>query len=217
MRDHLWEIVSEFKKDNRRMLVIKCPDCGKTYEIRRTNYRDAHGCRACRFSVQNRKTLGKHRGVGDLTKTYFNYFKNTAHRRNVPFTVSIEYLWDLAVKQEMRCALSGLPIMFPTIGDGYGNSRFTPNELQRMRTGARAANAASLDRIDSYKPYEPGNVQWLNKYVNIMKNGLSQDEFVFYCHQVASLHANPEPSELKGNRKVVGSKVQRLEGEDSDP
>lgn len=197
----LWKIISEFKEDNRQMLEIGCPDCDMTYKIRRTKYREQRGCRRCRFVVQNRKSLGKHRGVGDLTRTYFNYFRSTARRRNVAFTVSIEYLWELALKQDMKCALSGLTIVFPTTSDYVGNPVMDVNTLQRIRTGCGMVQAASLDRIDSSKPYKEGNVQWTNKYVNIMKNGFSQDEFVFYCHRVALLHADPELSELKGNRK----------------
>ena len=198
---NLWKIISEYKKDNRRMLKIACPACGLEYEIRKTKYRDQRACRRCRFVVQNRKSLGSHRGIGDLTRTFYNYFKNTAKRRNVKFSVSIEYLWELAVKQDMKCALSGMEIVFPTVASIDGAPIMDETTLRHMRIGSGHIQAASLDRIDSSKSYEEGNVQWTNKYVNIMKNGFSQDEFIFYCHKVALLHDNPELSELKGNKK----------------
>ena len=215
----LWNIVEEFKQDNRRMMRIACPDCSYEYTIRKTKYREYRSCARCRFVVQNRDNLGKHRGVGDLTRTYFNYFRNTARHRGVSFTVSLEHLWALAVNQNMRCALSGLPLVFPTIQGGDGNWTADYNAQQKIRLGSGRVEMASLDRIDSSKPYEEGNVQWVNKYVNIMKNGLSQDEFIHYCHLVASQHANPELSRLKGNRHgaMVRRKVQRLEGEESKP
>lgn len=215
----LWEIVEEFSQDNRKMLRVACPECGHKYAIRKTKYREHRSCTRCRFVVQNRDNLGKHRGVGDLTRTYFNYFRNTARRRDVPFTVSIEYLWGLAVDQGMKCALSGLPLVFPTIQSGGGNWTADYNAQQKIRLGQGRVDTASLDRIDSSKAYEEGNVQWVNKFVNIMKNGLSQDEFVYYCHLVASQHANPELSRLKGNRHgaMVRRKVQRLEGEEPNP
>ena len=219
MKWKLWNIVEEFKQDNRKMLRIACPDCKHEYAIRKTKYREQRSCTRCRFVVQNRDNLGKHRGVGDLTRTYFNYFRNTARRRGVPFTVDIEYLWRLAVDQGMRCALSGLPLVFPTIQTGDGNWTADYNAQQKMRLGQGRVDMASLDRIDSSKAYEKGNVQWVNKYVNIMKNGLAQDEFIHYCHLVASQHANPELSCLKGNRynAVVRQKVQRLAGEEPTP
>jgi hypothetical protein len=152
---------------------------------------------------RNRKSAGKHRGVGLLTRTFYGYFRNVARRRNLAFDVSIDDLWGLAVVQDLRCALSGLPLTFPKVSwlcGGYDSS----------------AHSASLDRIDSTKQYTLGNVQWVHKIVNIMKNGLSQEEFVHLCHAIASRHANPEPSGLKG-MKLVRPKVQRLMGEDSRP
>jgi len=34
-----------------------------------------------------------------------------------------------------------------------------------------------------------------------MKNGFSQKEFIYMCHKVSELHANPELRQLKGNKK----------------
>jgi hypothetical protein len=49
--------------------------------------------------------------------------------------LSIEDTWELFTKQECRCALSGLPLYFPS---------------KRNKTDGNA----SLDRIDSSKGYE---------------------------------------------------------------
>jgi hypothetical protein len=42
-----------------------------------------------------------------------------------------------------------------------------------------------LDRIDSSKGYIVGNVQWVHKHVNVMKNIFSQEMFIFICNQVS--------------------------------
>lgn len=212
----LWKIVGQFTADHRAMLAIECPDCQHRYTIRRTQYRTFRTCNRCRFIVQNRKNLGQHRGAGDLTRTFYNYFRNGARRRNIPFDVSIEYLWNLAVQQDMRCALSGLEFVFPTIQNGVGNWSADYNAQQRIRTGAGRIDVASLDRRNSTLGYVEGNVQWVNKWMNMVKNGLAHDEFVHVCHLVASRHADPEPSRLNWfpyGRGCVGRKVQRLEGE----
>jgi hypothetical protein len=44
---------------------------------------------------------------------------------------------------------------------------------------------ASLDRIDSSKGYVEGNVQWVHKRINIMKNDLSDSEFIEWCRVVS--------------------------------
>lgn len=214
--DKHWIIKSEFKYDNRNMLVIACPLCGLEYEIRKTNYRKERTCRRCRFVAQNRVTLGRHHGVGDLTKTFYNYFRLTAKKRNIPWDVSIEYLWQLAESQQKKCALSGLDIVFPTITGAGGGFEMDIKTLTKMRLGSGMVEAASLDRIDSDKGYIEGNVQWVCKWINIMKNGLDNDEFVHLCHLVALRHADPEPSRLNWfpYGRDVRRKVQRLEGEE---
>jgi hypothetical protein len=217
--DKLWLVKSEFTQDHRKMLVIACPKCGLEYRIRKTNFRDERECRACRFVAQNRASLGKHRGVGNLTRSFYNYFRHMATKRGIEWAVSIDYLWDLAKQQEMKCALTGLDIVFPTISNLAGGHTFDAATQQRMAKGFGNVAVASLDRLNSDLGYVPGNVQWLTKWANIMKNGLSQEEFVHLCHLVASRHANPEPSRLMGfpYGRDCRRKVQRLEGEETQP
>ena len=200
----LWEVVDSYTEENRGMMIIRCPDCGYQYKIRATQYRNTRSCRRCRFVIQNKGNLGKHRGVGELSKTYYNYYKNNAKRRSVSFTVSIKELWRIALSQDMTCALSGLPIKFPTMRNINGQAHFgdlTFNEKQYVRVGSGNLLAASVDRIDSEKGYRKGNVQWVNKSINVMKNGFSQEEFIYYCHQVAKHNKCPKIGKLKGNRK----------------
>lgn len=135
-------------------------------------------CRGCGTAERNRNTFGKHRGVGAFSRTFYNHFKFTAKRRSLDFTVTIEYLSDLFESQGRKCALSGLPLEMP-VGTGVGGALTTPN-------------SPSLDRIDSTKGYVEGNVQWLNKYANIMKNDLSNTQFIAFCHTVSERHKKPD-------------------------
>jgi len=65
-----------------------------------------------------------------------------------------------------KCALSGLPI---TLGK-------TQHDIHMQ--------SASLDRIDSSKGYELGNIQWVDKRIQKMKNNLSDDDFISLCGAV---------------------------------
>ena len=38
--------------------------------------------------------------------------------------------------------------------------------------------------IDSTKGYIVGNIQWVHKDINIMKNDLDLDSFIYYCRLV---------------------------------
>ena len=53
---------------------------------------------------------------------------------------------------------------------------------------------ASLDRIDSSKGYQPGNVWWVHKRVNRLKNDFSMDELLYWSRAIVRQHGNPEPS-----------------------
>lgn len=45
---------------------------------------------------------------------------------------------------------------------------------------------ASIDRIDSSKGYIYGNVEWVYKPINIIKNGLSKEDFISICKEVSN-------------------------------
>ena len=102
-------------------------------------------------------------GIGEIHLTFFNKIKNTAKHRNLEFNITIEYIWELFLKQNRRCALSGQLLTFPK---GYKE---------------RIEATASLDRIDSSKGYIEGNVQWLSKEVNFMKYTLTESRFIELC------------------------------------
>lgn len=102
------------------------------------------------------------KGIGEISLTQLNNIKNNASTRKIPFDLSGEYLWNLYLSQNRKCALSGLEIGF--IACRKGN--------------------ASLDRIDSSKPYIEGNVQWVHTNINYAKQSLSNEDFIALCKNV---------------------------------
>jgi len=106
-------------------------------------------------------------GIGDISKTVLTRIKQDAKTRKIPFDLTLEYLWELYLKQNKKCALTGDDICFGAFAKD--NSR-----------------TASLDRIDSSFGYVTGNVQWVHKTVNFAKQSLSQKEFIALCHRVAT-------------------------------
>lgn len=110
---------------------------------------------------------------GEISKTFWGrVIRNASTNRSIPFHLTIEQGWDLFVKQQRKCAVSGVDLVF----DHKCPSNTT----------------ASLDRIDSKLPYTVDNVQWVHKWVNTMKWDFTMDEFlewnrVIYHHQ-SSLH-----------------------------
>jgi hypothetical protein len=105
-------------------------------------------------------------GVGEIGTTIIDNIKRGAVVRNLKFTLTKRYLWNLFKKQKFLCKLSGIPLCF-------GRKRVTPE------------TTASLDRIDSSKGYVRGNVQWVHKGINKMKQDLDNDYFIALCIKVA--------------------------------
>lgn len=118
------------------------------------------------FSIK--KIGDKHpqwKGVGKISGDFWNKIKNGAFKRKIEFAVTIQYVWDLFLIQNAKCALSKKDIYFPE----SNKSPYT----------------ASLDRIDSSKGYIEGNIQWVHTKINIMKNKFDQTEFIDFCKSVA--------------------------------
>jgi len=142
--------------------LCKC-DCGKETNVRQSHLLNGNtkscGCR------HNRK--GKDspffKGIGELPLDYFSVLRRNSKggkRKPKEFSITMNYIWQLFLNQNRKCALSGIEI-------GFGNPQ-----------------TASLDRIDSSKGYVNQNVQWVHKDINIMKNDLDTKTFLRYCFLV---------------------------------
>lgn len=158
-------------------------------------------CKSCATKVANAKKIGKDKSTfGDLGGVFANMTKKEARRRNLEYSVTNEYLWNLFLKQGKKCALTGLDI---TLSHKLKNK--CPNY---------DLITASLDRIDSSKGYIKDNIQWVHKVINIMKNTLTNEQFIFMCTKVSEFKKdNFEPSLVIGNINLT-RKVQRLTGDE---
>ena len=90
-------------------------------------------------------------------------------KRNHKFSISIQYAWNLFLKQKRKCALTGMDLVF-------GKS------MKEVESGA---TTASLDRIDNKLGYIKGNVHWVHKDINFMKQGFDLNYFIEMCSMVA--------------------------------
>ena len=112
----------------------------------------------------------KHRdwkGIGEISGSW--WAMHVAHeikqkkRKPVAVDLTLEEAWKLFERQDKKCALSGISLKF---------------------SSKAYFNTASLDRIDSSKGYELGNVQWVHKHVNFMKRDFEQNYFIDLCKKI---------------------------------
>ena len=143
-----------------------CPNCGSVQSYLRKNYAEEslRLGKLCKQCSNERHDNNRHKGwyKDVLRKSFAHKYKTNAELRGINWEVSFEYLADLLILQDFKCALSDIPI------DAMGIS-----------------NNASLDRIDSSKGYVEGNVQWVTSKVNMMKQHYSQQDFIDVCVAVA--------------------------------
>jgi hypothetical protein len=109
----------------------------------------------------------------DIGQQYFDTLKHRCTQRiKKEFSITIEYIWNLLIEQNYKCAITGEQLIPPN-KDNYGK-----------------INTASLDRIDSSKGYIKGNVQWIHKIINYMKSNYSQQDFIEWCRRVVKHNEN---------------------------
>jgi hypothetical protein len=147
----------------RRIWLCEC-ECGGTTLMRGKDLR-----RVIRPSCGCLKPANS--GYGEISGGYWARVLAGADgslRREIEVAVTIEDAWNLFLAQDRKCALTGAPLSF---------------DRDYRRNGKR--QTASLDRIDSNKGYTKGNIQWVHKIINRLKNKFSQEEFVRWCKLVA--------------------------------
>jgi hypothetical protein len=161
-----WTVVGNFL-GNGTWVECSC-SCGTLKMIRAYKLLDGTHPRQCRkCSTGNKSSNWK--GVNELPMSVFTKIKLRAKNRNKIFTITPEYIAELYKKQNGKCALSGLPLSFTEDGKNLSDSK---------------SIIASLDRIDSSLGYIEGNVQWVHKHINSMKNAHTTEYFIQLCKEV---------------------------------
>lgn len=98
------------------------------------------------------------KGYCDVSGNRISEIRLRAKKKGWDFDLDAEFLWNLYIKQDKKCAISGLPI---TMNDN-----------------------ASVDRIDSKQGYIRANVWWVHKDINKMKMDLDLNTFINYCKTI---------------------------------
>ena len=138
-------------------------ECGKKFGVKNGNLKNGHAtqCRECAAT----QTGNKLRKCPIDYNIWYNIVKR-CNKKGMELDITPEHLYELFLKQNGKCALSGVEIHF-------GKTR-------------RKENTASPDRIDSSKGYIKGNMRWVHKYINTMRNSLPDHLFIEWCQRVVN-------------------------------
>lgn len=165
-----WEVLSSHStsRSGATRYICQC-SCGTEKDVFASHLVSGKS-KSCGCKIPKHKDRQQWTGYQDISGTQWAAIKSQARktktRQVLLFTITIEYMWELLKQQGFRCALSGVPIS--------------------LSPRWKIPGSASVDRIDSSQGYVPGNVQWVHKDINLMKNRLNQDYFIKMCKQVAA-------------------------------
>jgi hypothetical protein len=173
-------VIEEVKidKSSRKRYICLC-ECGNTHEALSSHLRAGRitHCGCEKYKGEKHTQWG---GVGEISGNFwYNHIIRSANgskngnreRKSKELTIDIEYAWNLFLKQNRKCALSGIELNFPKV---HKDKNYN----------------ASLDRINSNIGYVEGNVQWVHKDVNMMKNKYDQNYFIEICKLITKHNEN---------------------------
>lgn len=171
-------------KGKRKLGKCICDHCGIEFEkplseikrnekLKRRNFcsRKCTGYQAIvnLKNVKNNYDISQHSSNRKDGFSLFRYHLRNIRNRDKEFDVDLEYLKELWGKQNGICPFTGVKLIL----NGYTKIHKDPRF------------AASLDRIDSDKGYVKGNVRWVSRSINLMKQQMT-DENVFEFLKIIS-------------------------------
>lgn len=119
--------------------------------------RDVAQCQSCTLSI--------HSNRGSVRSFYLTCVYANALKRKISVLITIDDLNTVWNRQQGLCSLSGRALIL-------------------KKTSNEKGTTASVDRIDSSKPYTLDNIQWVHIDINLAKQQLSQLDFIALCRDV---------------------------------
>lgn len=134
-------------------------DCGNVCVIPANhlndNRRKSCGCEQFRIKGANSKRWS---GYEEISGTYWHHVKGNAKLLGLTLDVTIQEAWELFIKQERKCALTGIGLQFVSPG----------------KTADIFSQTAWLYRISRKKGYTLDNLHWV--YKNYLKDSRMYQE-----------------------------------------
>lgn len=172
----LWTVISDqIKVGSRRELLWHCQcKCGHTAWKKPYELKTGHSTRCKKCGNKSYFDETGEVEINALIKSKYAQIKHNLSTRkkvgSLPFTITPQDLQNL-YDQNNHCALSGI-------------------SLEMDLTKSLVKQNLSVDRIDPDKGYVPDNIQLVDKRINMMKQSLSQEEFIDLCCKVADHYRN---------------------------
>lgn len=156
------EVVGK-QKNGAHIWLCKC-SCGSLTKANTASLKN--GRRASCGCYKTIRPNHSWKGYCGISGSRVSEIKYRANKKGLEFNLTAEFLWNLFIQQNKKCAITNVDI-----------------NLEKD---------ASLDRIDNSKGYTTDNVWWVHQKINKMKLDFSLTEFIKLCESVATNKENIE-------------------------
>ena len=160
----------EVKYKMASMIEIFCPACENVFHKKLKNYNENvknnhnNNCPDCAKRIREQKTVDN--DLNRLINEAFRRSKKHGRENNI----TKEYVETLWIKQDGKCAISGLPL-----------EKF-------LRSIPNTPLTVSIDRIDSSRGYMMDNVQLVCHCINLAKNKYDPEVFGAFIQKLVRQH-----------------------------
>lgn len=162
---------TKVEKDGTARGVWRCVcECGNETYVVAYDIKSGH-INSCGCTYKRRQSDHPNwKGFGEISAHWWQQFIRQPFRRKKKkdINITIEDAWKKFLDQDRLCRFTGMELTWS------GRDR--------------AKQTASIDRIDSNGNYDNDNIQYVHKQINIMKNSLSDEEFIRWCCLVADYY-----------------------------
>ena len=155
-------------------------DCGNTRNVLTCSLVVGHS-QSCGCLNKERSSAAHWKGYEGLGGSHFSHIRKNARHRNIEFHLNIQQAYEIFASQGGICPYTGRKL-------SLGNKN-------------NIGITASLDRIDSSKPYTVDNCEWVLLELNQMKHALPKRDFI----KLVSYIINPIV-DIDVNRQIITDK-----------
>jgi len=160
----------------------RCEGCGEVFDVIAVNVTSglSGGCVRC-GSRKNRGCSNPFwKGYGEVPSSLWTRCKHSAKNRGICFRLTLRDMSRQWKAQKGICPVTGMKLVM-----------LATHSLGKKKLGKflDSTPVASLDRIDNIKGYEKGNVVWVHKAANIMRNAFDMTFFVDMCRRIAEYNS----------------------------
>lgn len=165
------------RKRRYTLVEISCEYCGKVFKRRRgavTYNKNRNINNFCSHSCCTKYRHSKNPVSEKVRHIKYYFYITKLNCEEGQLQVTLEDLIEQYDKQLGLCPYTGWKLDMRTVKDKF--KKLTPNR-------------ASLDRIDSSKPYSKDNIEFVSCIAQYTKNSFTKKEVLDFCLAVDSYHS----------------------------